>query len=215
MSAIIAAERNIYQKGKEGANKIDFEAIDGVELVRLLDNIISSLHKQIQEAEHMVKEKRNRTKEKILKELDADSEKGARSEALEQRSNTTAKKPKQKLESKKDKQKDVLQKDAQNAVSSSTIDFKNIIPPAETLKSVGPFVDTGTLFHKLPEKALEMAYFNVASKFPRQSLDMQGMPINISEQREALMAGLKDQLKRDQQSRTMLTKIMNKTQGLS
>ena len=215
LSAIIAAERNIYQKGKEGANKIDFEAIDGVELVRLLDNIISSLHKQIQEAEHMVKEKRNRTKEKILKELDADSEKGARSEALEQRSNTTAKKPKQKLESKKDKQKDVLQKDAQNAVSSSTIDFKNIIPPAETLKSVGPFVDTGTLFHKLPEKALEMAYFNVASKFPRQSLDMQGMPINISEQREALMAGLKDQLKRDQQSRTMLTKIMNKTQGLS
>ena len=187
----------------------------GVELVRLLDNIISSLHKQIQEAEHMVKEKRNRTKEKILKELDADSEKGARSEALEQRSNTTAKKPKQKLESKKDVQKDTSQHDAQIDVSSSTIYFKNLIPPAETLKSIGPLVDTGTLFRKLPEKALEMAYFNAASKFPRQSLDMQGMPINISEQREALMAGLKDQFKRDQQSRIMLTKIMNKTQGLS
>ena len=149
-----------------------------------------------------------------MKELDADSRK-AQKVKLWSDSSTTAKNPSKSLKVRKINKKMHYKKMLKMLCLVVLIDFKNIIPPTETLKSIGPFVDTGTLFHKLPEKALEMAYFNVASKFPRQSLDMQGMPINISEQREALMAGLKDQLKRDQQSRTMLTKIMNKTQGLS
>ena len=73
---------------------------------------------------------------------------------------------------------------------------------------VGPLIERGTIFTKLPEQTIDMAYLNVARKFPVQSLHKQGMPIDINEQRKALLRQLKDEIAKDEKAKLTLAKIL-------
>eukprot|EP00942_MAST-04A_sp_MAST-4A-sp1_P006743 g6743.t1 len=90
--------------------------------------------------------------------------------------------------------------------SSSNVISKKKRPSSAAYR--GPLIERGTIFTKLPEQTIDMAYLNVARKFPVQSLHKQGMPIDINEQRKALLRQLKDEIAKDEKAKLTLAKIL-------
>eukprot|EP00943_MAST-04B_sp_MAST-4B-sp1_P004822 g4822.t1 len=200
LSTLIAAERDIYELTRAGKDEINFATISGEQLVRLLDNVMSSLQLQIQEAEHAIERKKKLEREATKRRI----EKGK----AQLSPNGRFKQSNVKKKSTGDEDSKNLEPTFSKNVKSG---FKSLPTPSKNAKTIGPNIESGTIFEKLPDQTIDMAYLNVARKFPAQELKNQGMPINVNRQRQALMEKLKEEIENENKAKLTLAKLMRKS----